>query len=127
MSSGAAKNNVNLLFEQDENKIELFLNTFTINYWYIFLFWIFSLNELTVFISYAILLLKCSVFGILFCMLVKANALFGVGLFFVKIFGQMFFILSIMYFILLSKSMNKNKLILSTIVLAIYCILNSLI
>lgn len=127
ISVGIKEENIVFIFNDFQDKIKIFINTFTINYWYIFLFWLFSLNEMSVFISYGILFLKCSTLGVLFSLLIKKEALLGFWFFIIKMFGQLIFILPIMYFILLSKINEKKKIMISTILLFIYSILNALI
>lgn len=124
---GIKQENIEFIFNDSQNKVKIFINTFTINYWYIFLFWLFSLNEMSVFVSYGILFLKCSTLGVLFSLLIKKEALYGFWIFVIKLLGQMIFILLIMYFVLLSKINEKKKIIISTILLLIYSILNALI
>ena len=127
MSLNVNKNEIDLIFEKADSKGKIFINTFTLNYWYIFLFWIFSLTELGVFVSYGILFLKTSILGIVFSLLIKTNALFGTWIFLIKMLGQIIFIIPIMYFILLGKINEKNKIVISTVIIVLYSILNALI
>ena len=124
---GIKKEEIDFVLDLDKNKIKVFINTFTINYWYIFLLWLFSQLELGKFFAFIIIFLKCTLLGITLSLLIKSQALFGLGTYLFCMFGQFVIILPLMFYIVLNNGKKEKKLIISTIVIMIYSILNSLI
>lgn len=115
-----------LKFQEVENisGVRQFINLFTMHYWYLFLIWIFKLNPLTHILNYLIIFLKSVTVGIIFGILLKEYAIYGLGMFVLKMFIQIIIIYPVMFYLILSNNDNcQNKIIIVTLVTCFYSLI----
>ena len=104
----------------DKQGIETFINTFTMNYWYLFLMAILN-NGTNIFVNLLIIFGKGMTLGISFGILLKNKALFGLGVYLINFLGQFIVLVPLMFaLILLEFDSTHKKLMTTTIVLAVY-------
>ena len=104
----------------DKQGIETFINTFTMNYWYLFLMAILN-NGTNIFVNLLIIFGKGMTLGISFGILLKNKALFGLGVYLINFLGQFIVLVPLMFaLILLEFDSTHKKLMTATIVLAVY-------
>lgn len=114
------------LLEVDKNKIQIFINTFTMNYWYLFLMCLFQ-NTYS-FINLFILFGKGITLGISFGTLVRNKAIFGLGVYLFNFLGQYLILIPLMFIVMLVDFTTFNKrLSFTTIILVIYSFIISII
>ena len=100
--------------------IEIFINTFTMNYWYLFLMSILN-NGTNVIINLFILFGKGITLGTSFGILLKNKALFGLGVYLFNFLGQFLILVPLMYaLILLEFPSTQKKLTIMTVILVLY-------
>lgn len=68
--------------------VKIFINSFTINYWYFFLLWLFGLMSFGFVLSYFTIFIKGFMVGVLMGVLTKNGAIYGVGSFVRYAFGD---------------------------------------
>ena len=68
---------------QDIPYLQVFLNSFSLNYWYFFLLWLVGIIPLGFIIAYFIIYFKSFMEGVTFGIIVKSSGLFGVATFMV--------------------------------------------
>lgn len=112
---------------KEKNSIETFINTFTMNYWYLFLMIILS-DGLNIFGNIFILFGKGITLGTSLGILLKNKALFGLGVYVFNFLGQFIIIIPLMFALILLEFRNvKTKLTSMTLFLAIYSFLIAII
>lgn len=129
------------LTNTNKNFLTIFLNAFTLNYWYFFIIWIFGMIPLGFLISYFITFFKSFILGITLALCLKTSAIFGAIEFicliiidFLILIPSLIYIVnaSINYSLIGKKSYQANpnlyfnKLIKITILVIIYAILTCL-
>lgn len=102
------------------NKVRQFINLFTINYWYLCLMWIFKNNSITSLLNYFILFLKSITIGIILGILLDNYALYGIGVFFVNLFGQIIIIYPLMFYLILTNNNCQKQILIVTLVTCVY-------
>jgi hypothetical protein len=111
----------------DKNSIETFINTFTMNYWYLFLMSLLN-NGTGVIVNLFILFGKGITLGTSFGILLKNKALFGLGVYLFNFLGQFIILVPMMYLIILSELDDTNKkLSVITVLLVIYSFIIAII
>ncbi len=126
MSIGINKDTI-FIENTDVNKVKIFINTFTINYWYIFLIWLFSLNEITNVINYLIIILKTTNLGIMLTLLIKSEALMGSFIFLFNILSFVILMYPLMFYLTKKEKSPERKLKVSLLIVCLYSIINALI
>lgn len=100
--------------------IEIFINTFTMNYWYLFLMSILN-NGTNVIINLFILFGKGITLGTSFGLLLNNKALFGLGVYLFNFLGQFLILVPLMFaLILLEFPSAQKKLTIMTVILVLY-------
>lgn len=100
--------------------IEIFINTFTMNYWYLFLMSILN-NGTNVIINLFILFGKGITLGTSFGILLNNKALFGLGVYLFNFLGQFLILVPLMFaLILLEFPSTQKKLTIMTVILVLY-------
>ena len=133
---------INILVSKiDKNYIKVFLNAFSLNYWYFFLIWIFGMIPLGFLITYFITFFRSFILGITLALFLKSSALFGIITFLLFIINDCLVLIpiliyianaSINYSLIGKKSYQTNpnlyfkKLIRITILIILYAILTCL-
>lgn len=102
------------------SKVRQFINLFTINYWYLCLMWVLKINPITRLLNYFILFFKSITIGIIFGILLKSYALYGIGMFLVNWFGQIIIIYPLMFYLMLVNSNCQKQILIVTLVTCIY-------
>ena len=102
------------------NKVRQFINLFTINYWYLCLMWILKNNSITSLLNYFILFLKSITIGIILGILLDNFALYGIGVFFVNLFGQIIIIYPLMFYLILANNNCQKQILIVTLVTCVY-------
>ena len=102
------------------SKVRQFINLFTINYWYLCLMWVLKINPITRLLNYFILFFKSITIGIIFGILLKSYALYGIGMFLVNWFGQIIIIYPLMFYLMLINSNCQKQILIVTLVTCIY-------
>ena len=102
------------------NKVRQFINLFTINYWYLCLMWILKNNSITSLLNYFILFLKSITIGIILGILLDNYALYGIGVFFVNLFGQIIIIYPLMFYLILTNNNCQKQILIVTLVTCVY-------
>ena len=111
----------------DKNSIETFINTFTMNYWYLFLMCLLN-NGTSVIVNLFILFGKGITLGTSFGILLKNKALFGLGVYLFNFLGQFIILVPMMYLIILSELDDANKkLSVITVILVVYSFIIAII
>lgn len=111
----------------DKNSIETFINTFTMNYWYLFLMCLLN-NGTSVIVNLFILFGKGITLGTSFGILLKNKALFGLGVYLFNFLGQFIILVPMMYLIILSELDDTNKkLSVVTVILVVYSFIIAII
>ncbi len=111
----------------DKNSIETFINTFTMNYWYLFLMCLLN-NGTGVIVNLFILFGKGITLGTSFGILLKNKALFGLGVYLFNFLGQFIILVPMMYLIILSELDDTNKkLSVITVILVVYSFIIAII
>ena len=115
-------NDIGLEYSPLENisKVRQFINLFTINYWYLCLMWVLKINPITRLLNYFILFFKSITIGIIFGILLKSYALYGIGMFLVNWFGQIIIIYPLMFYLMLVNSNCQKQILIVTLVTCIY-------
>jgi len=114
-------------FITEKNSIETFINTFTMNYWYLFLMSILN-NGTNVIVNLFILFGKGITLGTSFGILLKNKALFGLGVYLINFLGQFIVLVPLMFgLILLEFKSTEKKLMSMTIILVLYSFLIAII
>ena len=111
----------------DKNSIETFINTFTMNYWYLFLMCLLN-NGTSVIVNLFILFGKGITLGTSFGILLKNKALFGLGVYLFNFLGQFIILVPMMYLIILSELDDTNKkMSVITVILVVYSFIIAII
>ena len=111
----------------DKNSIATFINTFTMNYWYLFLMCLLN-NGTSVIVNLFILFGKGITLGTSFGILLKNKALFGLGVYLFNFLGQFIILVPMMYLIILSELDDANKkLSVITVILVVYSFIIAII
>ena len=122
---------------QDIPYLQVFLNSFSLNYWYFFLLWLVGIIPLGFIIAYFIIYFKSFMEGVTFGIIVKSSGLFGVASFIKFGFLELFLIFPLLYYVgyqslklsfrgkdmLNSKSDYFKVIIVATIFIVIYALL----
>ena len=66
------------IIKNDSNIIKIFINAFTLNYWYLFTIWFLGFIPIGFVIAYFITFFKSCLTGITFGICLKASAIFGI-------------------------------------------------
>lgn len=105
---------------KDKNGIETFINTFTMNYWYLFLMIILN-DGLNIIGNIFILFGKGITLGTSLGILLKNKALFGLGVYLFNFLGQFIVLLPLMFALILVEFKNiRTKLVTMTIIISLY-------
>ncbi len=105
---------------KDKNGIETFINTFTMNYWYLFLMIILN-DGLNIIGNIFILFGKGITLGTSLGILLKNKALFGLGVYLFNFLGQFIILLPLMFALILVEFKNiRTKLVTMTIIISLY-------
>lgn len=125
----------------DKSYLSVFLNSFSLNYWYFFIIWIFGMIPLGFCVIYFIIFFKSFILGITLGICLKSMALLGVVEFLSFVIVDVLILIptliyisnaSINYSMIFNNNLNKNpgqyfnRLIKVTILIIIYAILSSL-
>ena len=111
----------------DKNSIETFINTFTMNYWYLFLMCLLN-NGTGVIVNLFILFGKGITLGTSFGILLKNKALFGLGVYLFNFLVQFIILVPMMYLIILSELDDTNKkMSVITVILVVYSFIIAII
>ena len=112
---------------KEKNGVEIFINTFTMNYWYLFLMSILN-SGTNVIINLFILFGKGITLGTSFGILLKNKALFGLGVYLFNFLGQFLFLIPLMFtIILLEFQSTQKKLTVVTLILVFYSFIMAII
>ncbi len=112
---------------KEKNGVEIFINTFTMNYWYLFLMSILN-SGTNVIINLFILFGKGITLGTSFGILLKNKALFGLGVYLFNFLGQFLFLIPVMFtIILLEFQSTQKKLTVVTLILVFYSFIMAII
>lgn len=124
--------------EVTKNYLQLFLNAFSLNYWYFFILWFLGLIPLGFFLSYFITFFKSFMIGVTLGICLKSSAIFGTKIFISYALFELLIIIplltyvakkSIHYSLVGRNSFNENGtkyfkvLVKTTIFIIIYAIL----
>ena len=93
--------------KNNSNIIKIFINAFTINYWYLFIIWFLGFIPFGFIFSYFITFFKSCLCGITFGICLKASAIFGIAQFITFSILELFIIFPTLLY-LSSKSINLN-------------------
>lgn len=118
----------NPILESDESKSFIFdfINSFTMNFWFLFLMWMFTLNRITSPISFLILIIKGMILGVYFKTFMLTFSLLGIGKFLIENLYTFLIILPLMFFVILSNQINeKRRIVIIFIVTIIYSLLET--
>lgn len=141
ISTSTLKNLDYQIVNSSKSYVKIFLNAFSLNYWYFFVLWIFGMIPLGFCLSYFVTFFKSFMMGVTLAICLKSSALFGIVEFVGYIFlDGLILIPTLIYlatasinFSLIGKSnyqRNPNqyfgKLLKVTIIIIIYAILTSL-
>ncbi len=121
----------------DKSFVQIFINAFTLNYWYFFLLWVLGLTTLGFLISYFIIFFKSFMTGVTLGICLKSTGVFGIVHFLKYGFLELLLILPILFFVgyhsIALSLAGKDKLhrgngyfkiiVITTILLVIYAIL----
>ena len=111
----------------DKNAIQTFINTFTMNYWYLFIMCILN-DGASVIVNLFIIFCKGITLGTSFGILLKNKALFGLGVYLTNFLGQFIILVPLMFVIVLLHCESfDRKLTFVTVVLASYSFIIALI
>ena len=112
---------------KEKNGVEIFINTFTMNYWYLFLMSILN-SGTNVIVNLFILFGKGITLGTSFGILLKNKALFGLGVYLFNFLGQFLFLIPVMFtIILLEFQSTQKKLTVVTLILVFYSFIMAII
>lgn len=129
------------IVNSEKNYVRVFLNSFSLNYWYFFIIWIFGMIPLGFCVSYFITFFKSFMIGITMAICIKSSALFGIVEFITFLCTDIIIIIPLLIYIssasinfsLMGRRIYQNnpnlyfsKLIKVTIIIIIYAILTSL-
>lgn len=101
----------------------VFVNSFTMNFWYLFLMWLCNLNINTLLFSVFILILKGVVMGVYLRIFFLTFSMVGIGKFLIENFSEFIIIIPLMFLIILSNKDNEKK---NLIIVFFGCIIYSL-
>lgn len=79
--------------------LQIFLNSFSLNYWYFFLLWLMGIIPLGFIIAYFIIYFKSFMEGVTFGIIVKSSGLFGVATFVKFGFLELFLIFPLLFYV----------------------------
>ena len=82
--------------------------------------WVLKINPITRLLNYFILFFKSITIGIIFGILLKSYALYGIGMFLVNWFGQIIIIYPLMFYLMLVDSNCQKQILIVTLVTCIY-------
>lgn len=94
---------------QNPKMLVSFLNYFTMNFWYLFLMWLFSLHAFTMVFTLMILMVKGMVLGVFFKVFVNSFSLIGMGKFLIENIFTFLIIIPLMYYTILSKHIDEKR------------------
>ena len=95
------------IIKNDSNIIKIFINAFTLNYWYLFIIWFLGFIPIGFVITYFITFFKSCLTGITFGICLKASAVFGIYQFIGFSILEILIIFPTLLY-LSSKSINQN-------------------
>ncbi len=99
MASGDLKH---ITFQVDRissSRVKIFINAFTINYWYLFVSWIAGMVSFGLIVNYFIAFFKGFIWGVTFTLLIRSEAVFGFFSFFKLILLQILFLLPALIYV----------------------------
>lgn len=104
----------------------VFVNSFTMNFWFLFLMFIASLNKITYPVCFFILIIKGMILGVCLKVFMRSFSILGIGKFLIENLYTILIILPLMFFVILSNQINeKRRIVIIFIVTIIYSLLET--
>lgn len=98
------------------------------NFWFLFLMFIASLNKITYPICFFILIIKGMILGVCLKVFMRSFSILGIGKFLFENLYTILIILPLMFFVILSNQINeKRRIVIIFIVTIIYSLLETLL